>query len=216
MPDLYLRQMELGPMANFVYLIGPPRSEETAVVDPAWNVDEILRSAEADGRRIVSVLVTHWHPDHTNGLEELVERTSAAVYVNEHEIPWMPFGGDNLRSLGSGDEVRVGDMTVRSLHTPGHTPGGQCFLVEDRLISGDTLFIDACGRTDVPGGDPEQLYSSLTGTLSKLDDRTIILPGHDYAGVPSATLAEQKRTNPFLRCTSLERFLRMVGGPTWV
>ena len=212
--DLYLRQMEVGPMANFVYLIGPAGAPETAVVDAAWDIEAILRAAEADGRRVVAALVTHWHPDHTNGLERLVEATDARVYAQRDELPWLRYAGANLRAVAPGDELRLGEVTIQFLHTPGHTPGSQCFLVRDRLVSGDTLFINACGRTDLPGGDPERLYQSLTGTLGRLDDRTILLPGHNYAEIPSTTLGEQKRQNPFLRCASLTQFLRMIGGPS--
>ncbi len=210
---IYLRQMEIGPMANFVYLIGPEGSKEAAVVDPAWDVDAILRAAEEDGRRIVAALLTHWHPDHTNGLGELVGKTDARVYANHEELPWLHYAGGNLKGVGAGDDLRLGDLTLRFLHTPGHTPGSQCFLVRDRLVSGDTLFINACGRTDFPGGDPQQLYESLAGTLRQLDDATILFPGHNYADVPSTTMGEQKEHNPFLRCTSLNQFLRMVGAP---
>ncbi len=212
--DLYLRQMEIGPMANFVYLIGPAGAPETAVVDAAWDIEAILRAAEADGRRVVAALVTHWHPDHTNGLERLVEATDARVYAQRDELPWLRYAGANLKAVAPGDELRLGEVTIQFLHTPGHTPGSQCFLVRDRLVSGDTLFINACGRTDLPGGDPERLYQSLTGTLGRLDDRTILLPGHNYAEIPSTTLGEQKRQNPFLRCASLTQFLRMIGGPS--
>jgi hydroxyacylglutathione hydrolase len=210
--DLYLKQMEIGPMANFVYLIGPAGSAETAVVDPAWDVDAIVEAAANDGRRIVAALITHWHPDHTGGIADLVDKTDAAVYVNALDVPWLPSPVGNLKAAHPGDELPLGDLKVQFLHTPGHTPGSQCFLVRERLVSGDTLFIDACGRTDLPGGDAEQLYRSLSGTLRKLDDRTILLPGHNYAPVPTATLGEQKVSNPFLACPSLNAFLRMVGG----
>lgn len=210
--DLYLRQMEIGPMANYVYLIGPRDGGEAAVVDAAWDVDAILAAASQDGRRIVAALVTHWHPDHTNGLDDLVGKTDATVYVNRDEVPWMPFRGGNLKAVAPGHELRIGDLTIRFLHTPGHTPGSQCFLTRDRLVSGDTLFINACGRTDLPGGDPEQLYKSLSGTLARLEDRTILFPGHNYAEVPSTTMGQQKVANPFLAATSLNQFLRMVGG----
>jgi len=210
--DLYLRQIEIGPMANYVYLIGPRDGSEAAVVDAAWDVDAILAAASQDGRRIVAALVTHWHPDHTNGLDDLVGKTDATVYVNRDEVPWMPFRGGNLKAVAPGHELRIGDLTIQFLHTPGHTPGSQCFLTRDRLVSGDTLFINACGRTDLPGGDPEQLYKSLSGTLARLEDRTILFPGHNYAEVPSTTMGEQKVANPFLAATSLNQFLRMVGG----
>jgi hydroxyacylglutathione hydrolase len=211
--ELYLKQMEIGPMANYVYLLGPAGSPETAVVDPAWDVESILDAASADGRKIVAVLVTHWHPDHTNGLASLVDRTDAKVYANREDLPWLPFKGENLRSVRAGEDLLLGGVPVKFLHTPGHTPGSQCFLVRDRLVSGDTLFINACGRTDLPGGDPTRLYESLSGSLSRLDDRTILLPGHNYADLSSTTLGEQKIHNPFLRCASLRQFLGMVGAP---
>ena len=199
-------------MANYVYLVGAAGSKDAAVVDPAWDIDAIVEAAERDGRRIVGALVTHWHPDHTNGLQELVDKTDAAVYVNAEDVPWLPSPVGNLKPSRPGDALQLGDVKVEFLHTPGHTPGSQCFLVRGRLLSGDTLFIDACGRTDLPGGDPEELYRSLSGTLRNLDDRTIVLPGHNYAPVPSATIGEQKISNPFLACASLTAFLRMTGG----
>ncbi len=208
----YIKQMEIGPMANYVYLIGAAGSKDAVVVDPAWDIDAIVEAAERDGRRIVGALVTHWHPDHTNGLQELVDKTDAAVYVNAEDVPWLPSPVGNLKPSRPGDALQLGDVKVEFLHTPGHTPGSQCFLVRGRLLSGDTLFIDACGRTDLPGGDPEELYRSLSGTLRNLDDRTIVLPGHNYAPVPSATIGEQKISNPFLACASLTAFLRMTGG----
>jgi len=199
-------------MANYVYLVGAAGSKDAVVVDPAWDIDAIVEAAERDGRRIVGALVTHWHPDHTNGLQELVDKTDAAVYVNTEDVPWLPSPVGNLKPSRPGDALQLGDVKVEFLHTPGHTPGSQCFLVRGRLLSGDTLFIDACGRTDLPGGDPEELYRSLSGTLRNLDDRTIVLPGHNYAPVPSATIGEQKISNPFLACASLTAFLRMTGG----
>ena len=208
----YIKQMEIGPMANYVYLLGATGSKDAVVVDPAWDIDAIVEAAERDGRRIVGALVTHWHPDHTNGLQELVDKTDAAVYVNAEDVPWLPSPVGNLKPARPGDALQLGDVKVEFLHTPGHTPGSQCFLVRGRLLSGDTLFIDACGRTDLPGGDPEELYRSLSGTLRNLDDRTIVLPGHNYAPVPSATIGEQKISNPFLACASLTAFLRMTGG----
>ena len=105
---------------------------------------------------------------------------------------------------------------MRLLHTPGHTPGSQCFLVEEaggagRLVSGDTLFLGSCGRVDLPGSNPEDMYRSLSGTLKQLPDETLLYPGHLYAPEPSSTMGEQKRTNPYLRVTSLEMFLSFMG-----
>lgn len=208
---LYVRQMEIGPMANFVYFLGPSRSRDIVVVDAAWDIDAILEAAERDDKRIVAALVTHWHPDHTNGLQVLVDRTDATVHIHRDDVPWLRQPVGNIKEVAAGHELSVGDLSIRFLHTPGHTPGSQCFLVRDRLVSGDTLFINACGRTDLPGGSPEELYRSLSGTLAKLDDATILLPGHNYADIPQTTMGEQKRSNPFLACGSLSQFLRAAG-----
>jgi hydroxyacylglutathione hydrolase len=105
----------------------------------------------------------------------------------------------------------VGGVEIQLMHTPGHTPGSQCFLVENRVVSGDTLFIDACGRVDFPGGNPEQMYYSLTQKLMALPDEMILFPGHNYAPLKHATLGEQKKSNPYLKFSSLKQFLGAMG-----
>ena len=223
MDPLYLRQMELGPMQNFVYLVGDREAGECVVVDPAWEIDTIVRTAEADGLRITGALVTHTHQDHVGGsleawgmpgripgVEELLERVPAKVYVHAAEREFLRGFGSDLVKVEAGTELAVGRLTVTFLHTPGHTPGSQCFLVDGRLISGDTLFIGACGRTDLPGGDPVQMHESLTKRLGRLPDETILFPGHNYGG-PSSTLGDEKRQNPFMRFV-LGDFLRAMGG----
>ncbi|HLG18761.1 MAG TPA: MBL fold metallo-hydrolase [Bdellovibrionota bacterium] len=209
-PALYFKQLEIGPMANFIYLIGDPASRVAAVVDPAWDVDRIVQTAEKDGYSIGHVLVTHGHPDHINGVEELLNRTDAQLHMHKSETPWMKGWKATATPRSHGDELKIGNLVLTFVHTPGHTPGSQCFLVQNRLVSGDTLFINSCGRTDLPGGDPEQLYDSLAHRLSKLDDNVVLFPGHNYAGQPTSTMGEQKRHNPFLRSASLNDFLAMV------
>ena len=201
MQELYVRQLKLGPMENFVYLVGPAGSDATLVVDPAWDVDAIDAAARADGRRLVGAFVSHCHGDHINGLPELLRRHDVPVYAQGEEVDFSPelraHGGGALRRLGAGDTLEVGGATFRALHTPGHTPGSHCLLAGDALVSGDTVFINACGRCDMRGGDPEAMYRSLTGVVAALPDGTRLLPGHDYGDVPVAPLAEVKRTNPY-------------------
>ena len=220
-PNLILRQAEIGPMANFVYVIGCTKTREAAVVDPAWDVPAILKMARESDLRITRILATHAHPDHINGLEALLEATDAVVHMNADEMDYMrrvaeyfqiPLEFMNRRSGNfspnqDGDEIKIGDLSLSFLHTPGHTPGSQCFLVEGSLVSGDTLFINACGRVDLPGGDPEKMWWSLNRKLAGLDDSTVLYPGHNYADRPSATLGEQKRENPYLQYASLNQFL---------
>jgi len=218
--QIYLKQMELGPMQNFVYLLGDPVARHCVVVDPAWEIETIVDTAQRDAMTIVGALITHTHQDHVGGhlfgmdipgVAELLEKVKAKVYVHKAEREFLKGFGSDLVKVDANDTLQVGRLTITFVHTPGHTPGSQCFLVEDRLISGDTLFIGSCGRTDLPGSDPGEMYYSLTQRLYKLPDETVLLPGHNYGGT-SSTLGNEKRSNPFMRFTSLGDFLRVMGG----
>jgi len=227
--DLYFAQLPVGEMANLAYLIGSHERRECLVVDPAWSVDGLLDRAEADDMQVVGALVTHYHQDHVGGsifgmdiqgLARLLERRPVPIHVNAVEADGLKkvtgvSESDLVRHEG-GDTLTLGQVRVRLLHTPGHTPGSQCFLVEEspgkgHLVSGDTLFLGSCGRVDLPGGDPEALYDSLHNCLAKLPDDTLLFPGHHYAAEPSSTLGEQKRSNPYLRVSRLEDFLSFLG-----
>ncbi len=218
---LYLKQMELGPMQNFVYLIGDPATRQCVVVDPAWEIDAILDEMATDGMTLTGVLVTHTHQDHVGGhlfghdipgVADLLERTPAKVYVHKAEREFLKGFGSDLVKVEGGDTLPVGGVTLTFLHTPGHTPGSQCFLVDGRLISGDTLFIRSCGRTDLPGSDPGRMSESLTRRLGALPDPTQVFPGHNYGG-SSTTIGEEKRSNPMMRFPSMSDFLRAMGRP---
>ena len=212
-------------MQNFVYLVGDPVTRECVVVDPAWEIDRIVATAEADGMRLVGALVTHTHQDHVGGsleswgmpgripgVEELLERAPMKVYVHRAEREFLRGFGSDLVKVDNTQTLQVGQLTLTFMHTPGHTPGSQCFLIDGRLISGDTLFIGSCGRTDLPGSDPSAMYYSLTQRLGALPDDTLLLPGHNYGG-PTSTIGAEKRQNPFLRFSTLGDFLRAMGRP---
>jgi len=216
---LYLKQMELGPMQNFVYLIGDTETRECVAVDPAWEIDAILDEVAADDMRVTGVLVTHTHQDHVGGhlfghdipgIAEMLGRSPAKVYVHQAEREFLKGFGSDLVKVDGGDTLAVGGITVTFLHTPGHTPGSQCFLVDGRLISGDTLFIRSCGRTDLPGSDPAEMYTSLTRRLGALPDDTVVFPGHNYGG-SATTIGDEKRGNPMMRFPSMADFLRAMG-----
>jgi len=220
---IYLRQLEIGPMQNYVYLVGDPETREAAVVDAAWEIDAIIEAAMTDGYTITKALVTHFHPDHlggrfmgmsVTGATELVDRLKIKAYINKQESGFVGRVSDlapsDVVAVDAGDTIQIGKIPLTFVHTPGHTPGSQCFLVDGNLISGDTLFIGSCGRTDLPGSDPAQLYESLN-TLRKLPDETVLYPGHNYADRPTSTMGQEKRRNLFMRFESLEDFLSFCG-----
>jgi glyoxylase-like metal-dependent hydrolase (beta-lactamase superfamily II) len=211
-------------MVNFVYLIGDRGTGECVVVDPAYGVADLVRLAAADGMTLSGALVTHYHPDHCGGsmmgmriegVAELLEHGSIPVHVQADEAEWVlkvtDLDRNDLVTHASGDTVHVGEIPIQLLHTPGHTPGSQCFLVNGCLVSGDTLFLDGCGRTDLPGGDPEALYHSLTGTLAAVPDDTVLYPGHQYSAAPAERLGDTRARNVVFRPRSVEQWLMMFG-----
>jgi hydroxyacylglutathione hydrolase len=221
---LYLRQAQIGPMANYVYILGDPVSRKAAVVDPAWDANAICDFVEKEGYEIDKILITHYHQDHLGGhmmgqsiegSAEMLKRVKAKVYVNKHEAEGTKrvagLSDSDLVKVDAGDVFKVGDIDVKFLHTPGHTPGSQCFLAAGNLIAGDTLFINSCGRVDLPGSDPEAMYYSLNQTLKSLDDSTVVYPGHAYSNESSSTIGKQKRTNMYLRFETLDDFLDAMG-----
>lgn len=212
-------------MLNLVYLIGDRSTGEAVVVDPAYAPGEVIATLQGDGMRLSGVLATHYHADHVGGdlfgheiagIADLLELAEVPIHVNEHEVEWLErttgVGASSLVSHMSGDVIQVGEIGIRLLHTPGHTPGSQCFLVEGRLVAGDTLFLRGCGRTDLPGSDPAAMYDSLLNRLARLPDDTVVYPGHLYSPEGSALLGETKRTNPVLRTRSAEKWLALFGG----
>jgi glyoxylase-like metal-dependent hydrolase (beta-lactamase superfamily II) len=231
---LYFRQMLSGrdfaasdqlavQMVNFSYLIGDRETNEALLVDPAYGVSEILDAASADGMRVVGVLATHHHADHVGGsmmgysiegLANLLSRVSVPIHAHRQEVPLITkvtgLDQSDIVAHEGGDRVKVGDLEVELLHTPGHTPGSQCFLVEGMLVAGDTLFLDGCGRTDLPGSDPEAMYTSLQ-RLAGLPDSTVVYPGHRYSPPSAATLEAVKEINMVLKPRTKEAWLQIFG-----
>ncbi|MGE5302594.1 MAG: MBL fold metallo-hydrolase [Alphaproteobacteria bacterium] len=219
--SLYFKQLEIGPMQNYVYLIGSTETRKVAVVDAAWDIDAILKQVAQDDMEITHAFVTHTHPDHVGGrfagmeiqgVTELLGKCRVKVVVHKAEAEFLKgLSPSDVIKAESGDLIDVGGVEIQLLHTPGHTPGSQCFLVDKRIVSGDTLFIGSCGRVDLPGSDPEQMYYSLTQKLMALPDETILFPGHNYADRPTSTLGAEKQNNPYLKFHSLKQFLGAMG-----
>jgi glyoxylase-like metal-dependent hydrolase (beta-lactamase superfamily II) len=197
-----------GQMANFVYLVGDRDRGECVIIDPAWAVDDIVDAAEHDGMKVVGGFGTHYHPDHVGGsmmgfniegAGRLLERCGCPVHVHRadaefvQKVTGLPASALTLRD--GGDKVAIGAIEIEWMHTPGHTPGSCCFRVNGALVSGDTLFLQGCGRTDLPGGDPAEMRRTLSQRFSALADDTVIFPGHNYGG-PKAPLGVLRKSNP--------------------
>jgi glyoxylase-like metal-dependent hydrolase (beta-lactamase superfamily II) len=232
---LYFRQLLAGrdfatadpiarQMVNFVYLVGDRETGEAVVIDPAYDIDGLLELLAADDMALVGALATHYHPDHVGGdmmgysiegVARLLERTSVPIHVQADEAPWVQrvtgAADTDLVTHTSGDVVHVGAVPIELIHTPGHTPGSQCFLVDNRLVAGDTLFLEGCGRTDLPGGDPAALYESLTQKLAKVPDDATLFPGHLYSAEPSASMGDTRSHNFVFRPRTAAEFLSMFG-----
>jgi glyoxylase-like metal-dependent hydrolase (beta-lactamase superfamily II) len=208
---LYVRQLPLGPMKNFVYLVGAQGAEEVAAIDPAWDMPALLEAARADGKRITAAVVSHHHFDHINGVPDLLAAVDVPVYAQKAEVDFadaLREFGSAVRAVGPGDAVKVGPLELKLIHTPGHTPGSQCVLCGGALVSGDTVFVNACGRCDLPGGDPTQMHDSLTRVLGALPDDTTLYPGHDYGDVPVSSLQREREHNPYFQLGDLGGFLK--------
>lgn len=231
---LYFRQLLSGrdfavgdqmatQMVNFAYVLGDREAGTAVLVDPAYAVGELVDLVEADGLRVVGALATHHHPDHIGGtmmgwslegVAELLGRTSCPIHVHRDEAEYVQrvtgVSTTDLAVHDSGDVVDVGAVRIELLHTPGHTPGSQCFLVDGMLISGDTLFLEGCGRTDFPGSDPGAMYDSLS-RLASLPADTVVFPGHRYSMPSSATMGAITEMNYVYRPSSKEQWLAMFG-----
>lgn len=232
---LYFRQLLSGidfaggnqsarEMVNFVYAIGDRRTGEAVLVDPAYAVGELLDVLAADGMRCTGVLATHFHPDHVGGdlmgrpiegIAELLGRVQVPVHVQQDELPWIVrstgVGAGDFVGHASGDIVEVGGIPIELVHTPGHTPGSQCFSVADRLVAGDTLFLEGCGRTDLPGGSAEEMHHSLTTRLARFGNDTVLYPGHQYTPEPSSTMGAVRQHNFVFRISTADQWIAYFG-----
>ncbi len=227
MPDeeeLIIEQIEIGPMQNFTYIVGSRSTREVVIVDPAWDIQMLLNHIQERDYELTGALVTHYHPDHcggsfgghnVDGVAQLLENKPLKVYTHKIEADGLKkvtgLSDGDLVKVASGDKLDVGQIEIEFLHTPGHTPGSQCFRIKNTLVSGDTLFINGCGRVDLPGSDSAEMYRSLQ-KLAELPDATLLLPGHNYGHVPTATLGETKQHNAYLRVQDLATWQTIMGG----
>ena len=221
--ELIIEQIQIGPMQNFTYIVGSKTTREIVLVDPAWDIDALLDHVDEKDYKVTGVLVTHYHPDHVGGamrgqgiegVAEVVAKRPVLVYAQKLEAQGVQkvtgLSTSDIKKVDSGDTLDVGLVEVEFLHTPGHTPGSQCFRIKNTLVSGDTLFIDGCGRVDLPGSDSDDMYHSLQ-KLKTLPDDTLLLPGHNYSHVPNATMGETKKANTYLNVKDLTTWRQFMG-----
>ncbi|HOG17165.1 MAG: putative metallo-hydrolase [Syntrophaceae bacterium PtaU1.Bin231] len=208
---MIIRQIQVGGMAVFAYIVGDRASGEALAIDPAANVAEILKEAERDGLAIRYIVNTHAHPDHTGGNAEMKERTGAAIVIHEADAQMLTsIPSAYLRMFGArpsppadltvrdGSELKVGETTLTVIHTPGHTPGGMCLHADGAVFTGDTLFVGGVGRTDLPGGSWDVMAASIREKLFSLPDSTVVYPGHNYGSSPASTIGHEKSNNPYI------------------
>jgi glyoxylase-like metal-dependent hydrolase (beta-lactamase superfamily II) len=203
---MIFKQIAISPMQNFAYLIGDEKEGVCAVVDPS-DAGKVLGIAAGLGLNIIYIINTHGHIDHTSGNREVKGQTGAKVIAHTSSRIEKDVGVDD------GDIIEVGALRIEVIHTPGHTPDGICLLVEKKLMTGDTLFVGECGRTDLPGSDSRSMYDSLFNKLMKLEDDIEVYPGHDYGKKPSSTIGDERRTNYTLEPRSVDEFVRFMAEP---
>lgn len=201
---MLLKQFRIGPYLNFTYIVAESEGGEAVVIDPSYGIEPVLAAIDELRVKVRYVMNTHSHPDHVAGNDEVRARTGAKIVA--HRV--APLGQDV--SVEDGDVIRSGRLSVEVLHTPGHTKDSVLYLFEGHLATGDTLFVGECGRTDLPGGDPSEMYDSLQGRILSLDDALVVLPGHDYGTSPTSTIGREKRENYTLQPRTREDFLKFL------
>jgi glyoxylase-like metal-dependent hydrolase (beta-lactamase superfamily II) len=202
-----IHALELGPMENFIYLIEDSSSHQAAVVDPAWDVDAIIQKASELEINVTDILLTHSHHDHINGIEGLLNHTPARIHLLKPEYEFWSHALEKPELHHGGDRFSIGDTEIQVLHTPGHTPGSACYQIDNELITGDTLFVYGCGRCDLHGGDPQQMFNTLKDMKQRLDDNMVIHPGHNYSIAQTSTMQDQVNGNPFLHFDDEDSFI---------
>jgi glyoxylase-like metal-dependent hydrolase (beta-lactamase superfamily II) len=199
--------LELGPMQNFIYLLHDHASDRLAVVDPAWEPEIILAWAEQRALPITDILLTHSHNDHINAVEAVLMRHDAQLHLLK---PEAQFWGNHLDLPAlhhGGDVLQFGKTPIEILHTPGHTPGSACYHIGNDLIAGDTLFVFGCGRCDLRGGDPNEMYDTLRRLRTELPGDTVVRPGHNYSVKTTSTIDDEIAGNPFMHFNRREEFV---------
>ncbi len=200
-------QIPVGQMANFTYIIADEETDDAAIIDPSWELDEIFRALKKNGWKAKYVINTHTHFDHVLGNEQVAQVTGAKIIQHKNSKIEKDI------SVDDGDTLEIGSVKLKVVHTPGHSKDSVCLLYEEGQVvfTGDTLFVGNCGRTDLPGSDPAEMYHSLFDILAKLDERLVVYPGHNYGQSPTSTIGREKKTNYVLQPRTKQEFLEFMG-----
>jgi len=199
-----LDQFRIGPYLNFTYLVADAEGGEGVVIDPSYGIDPVLERIDERHVKVRYILNTHSHKDHIAGNQDVRDRTGAKVVAHRA----APLQQD--LSVEDGDEFSSGRLKFRVVHTPGHTKDSVLYIFEGQVATGDTLFVGECGRTDLPGGDPSEMYDSLLHRVLALQDSLVVLPGHDYGATPTSTIGREREENYTLQPRTREEFLRFL------
>ena len=208
---MIVKQIKLSKMDTLCYLVGDTETQTCALIDPAFDTRRILTIAEEMGFMVTHVINTHCHSDHTAGNKAIIAATGAKLLIHTLDAKRLNkilnsafshvLGGGSSPTpdvlLQDNDVITIGASSLKTIHTPGHTPGGICLYAQGHVFTGDSLFVEAVGRTDLPGGSTAQLLQSIKEKIYTLPGNTIVWPGHDYGPTPSSSVADEIRNNPF-------------------
>ena len=204
---LKIEQIQVGQMANFTYLIIDEEEKEIAIIDPSWDLDKIFEIIKRNSYRVKFIINTHTHFDHILGNEQVLAITNCQIVQHENSMDRHDI------AVKDGDRIRVGNIVIDILHTPGHSKDSICLIVDSKIIfTGDTLFVGNCGRIDLPGGNVNEMYDSLLRRIIKLNDELILYPGHNYGMKTVSTIGEEKNTNYVLAPRTLQEFIQFMTG----
>jgi glyoxylase-like metal-dependent hydrolase (beta-lactamase superfamily II) len=202
---LKVLQIPVGQMANFCYIVADEETDEAAVIDPSWDLDEVFSALKKNGWKAKYVINTHSHFDHVLGNEQVAKVTGAKII--QHKASQL----DKDIAISDGDVIKVGSIEIKVVHTPGHSKDSVCLITGGIVFTGDTLFVGNCGRVDLPGSDPKEMYHSLFEKVARLDEKLVMYPGHNYGTSPTSTIGHEKKFNYVLQPRTQQEFLEFMG-----